>query len=159
MIFFNDKGDECGGLVFGSGVREGKTHAGAALLFDQHNQDQTVGIEYDESDGRRTAGFKVWDRPDKPLGGLIDGLRLVRQMKDGPEKDAANKKLRQEYFGPPRVFVGKTAERDSKVVLSDPQGRPRLAMAVNAAGDPRLDFLDENGKVTYSVPPKDGLSK
>src|SRR5258706_11164251 len=44
IIFFNDKGDECGGLAF-SGSGEGEDiNAGAALLFDQFNQDQTVGI-------------------------------------------------------------------------------------------------------------------
>jgi hypothetical protein len=30
---------------------------------------------------------------------------------------------------------------------------------VNAAGDPGLDFLDENGNITYSVPPRDGSQK
>lgn len=159
LIFFNDKGDECGGLVFGGGGTDGNTHAGAALLFDQYNQDQTIGISYDESNGRRSAAFRVWDRPDKSVGGLIEGLRVIRQMPDGLAKDEAMKKLRQDYFGPARVFVGKTPDRDAQVVLSDPNGKPRITMAVNAAGDPRLDFLDASGKVTYSVPPKDGETK
>lgn len=33
-----------------------------------------------------------------------------------------------------------------------PQARSKLTMLVDAAGVPRLDFLDERGKVTYSLP-------
>ena len=40
IIFFNDKGDECGGLVFAGDDRGGKNAAGSALLFDQLNNDQ-----------------------------------------------------------------------------------------------------------------------
>ena len=36
----------------------------AGLMFDQLKQDQTIGFSYTESNGRRTAGFQVWDRAD-----------------------------------------------------------------------------------------------
>src|SRR5215468_11755850 len=33
MIFYNDKGDECGGLSFSGDSKDGKTGAGGGLLF------------------------------------------------------------------------------------------------------------------------------
>src|SRR5438270_3190235 len=62
MIFYNDEGSEDGGLGFGGRRRDGHTTADGGLLFDQYGQDQTVGITYDEHDGRRSAGSRVWDR-------------------------------------------------------------------------------------------------
>jgi hypothetical protein len=51
-LFFNEEGDECGGFGFSGSQKDGKTEAGALLAFDKFRQDQTVGIEYGESNGR-----------------------------------------------------------------------------------------------------------
>src|SRR6187549_1356156 len=74
MLFFNDEGDEVGGLTFTGRTGETSRRANAGLMFDQLNQDQTIGISYSENDGRRTAGFNVWDRADSPLSDLIKQL-------------------------------------------------------------------------------------
>src|SRR5215470_7277549 len=49
MLFFNEKGDECGGLSFDGEQRDGKANAGALMAFDRFNQDQTVAIQYGEN--------------------------------------------------------------------------------------------------------------
>jgi hypothetical protein len=36
--------------------------------------------------------------------------------------------------------------------MSDAAGRTRISMKVAADGNPKLDFLDENGKVVQSLP-------
>jgi hypothetical protein len=40
----------------------------------------------------------------------------------------------------------------AEVVLSDPAGRARLRLSVDPQGNPRLEMLDEGGKVTYHAP-------
>lgn len=60
--------------------------------------------------------------------------------------------MKEDEFAPTRVFVGKNVERDAAVTLYDANGKARINMTVTADGAPRLDFLDENGKVTYSLP-------
>jgi hypothetical protein len=35
MLFFNEKGDECGGLSFDGNQKDGKANAGALLAFDR----------------------------------------------------------------------------------------------------------------------------
>ena len=34
------------------------------------------------------------------------------------------------------------------------KGRPRLTLTVDAAGDPWLEFLDENGRLIHRLPPE-----
>lgn len=70
LIFFNEAGDECGGLIFGGTQEEGRPAASALLAFDQFQQDQIVGILYSDEHGQRMAGLKVWERPDLPRAGV-----------------------------------------------------------------------------------------
>ena len=76
MLFFNDEGDEVGGLTY-TGTDDNGRRANAGLMFDQLKQDQTVGLTYNESNGQRSAGLQVWDRSDQPLSDLIKGLNDV----------------------------------------------------------------------------------
>src|SRR6266480_294070 len=71
MLFFNDEGDEVGGLTYTGREANGTRQANAGLMFDQLKQDQTIGFSYSEGNGRRTAGFQIWDRADSHLSDLI----------------------------------------------------------------------------------------
>jgi hypothetical protein len=156
ILFFNEKGDECGGLAFKGDQKDGKADAGALLAFDRFRQDQTVSIEYGEDNGQYDAALIVWDRPDTSLGPVIDKLQAIEKMPDGPEKTQAMQKVREMPgawdTGPRRVFVGRTKEKAAALTLSDPQGRPRLLLAVDAQGAPKLEFLDEKGAVVQRLP-------
>ena len=55
LLFFNEEGDEVGGLSYTGREVNGRGRANSGLMFDQFKQDQTVGITYSETDGRRTA--------------------------------------------------------------------------------------------------------
>jgi hypothetical protein len=153
MLFFNDEGDEVGGLTITGQQRDSTRRADAGLMFDQLKQDQTIGISYSENNGRRTAGLQIWDRSDRPLSELIEQLNAANKITDATERAAAIKKVRDAApAGPRRVFVGKNADRASTVSLADASGRPRLALTVDAAGNPRIEFLDENGKIVERIP-------
>ncbi len=153
MIFFNERGDECGGLTFDGNQKDGKSFASASLTFDKFRHDQTVGIQHLEGEnGQYYAGLRVWDRPDTSLGPVIEKLAAIEKMSDGPEKTAALKELREIPGGAERVLVGRDREKSAVIRLSDAKGKPRIRLSVDAAGTPRLEFLDETGKVTYSLP-------
>lgn len=160
MLFFNEMGDECGGLSFNGSQKDGKGSASGLLAFDRFRQDQTVGIQYGESNGQYYAGLRVWDRPETSLGPVIDKLVEIEKMKDGPEKTAAMQQLREMAGGAPeRVMIGRDREQAAVVRLSDSKGKPRIKLYVDAAGVPKLDFLDETGKVTFSLPQAGGADK
>jgi len=152
MLFFNDKGDECGGLSFSGDQKDGKGNAGALLAFDRFRQDQTVGVQYGESNGQYFAGLRVWDRPDTSLGPVIEKLAAIEKMSEGPEKAEALKALRETPGGAERVMVGRDREQAAVIRLSDAKGKPRIKLSVDVQGVPKLEFLDEKGAVTHTLP-------
>ena len=54
----------------------------------------------------------------------------------------------------PRSINPYARDRDKAAVvrLADAKGKPRIKLSVDATGAPKLEFLDETGKVTYSLP-------
>lgn len=153
LLFFNDEGDEVGGLTVTGQAHDGQRRANALLAFDQFKQDQTVAISYSETNGQRSAGLQVWDRADQPLSDLIRKLNAANAIQNADERDKAVKAVRAAAPpGPRRVFVGKNADRSATVSLADANGKPRLALKVDADGAASIEFLDAEGKVVQRMP-------
>ncbi|HWW86562.1 MAG TPA: hypothetical protein VNZ26_23370 [Vicinamibacterales bacterium] len=153
MIFFNDQGDEVGGLTFTGEETAGQRRADAGMMFDQLKQDQTIGFSYSEENGQRMAGFQVWDRADSHLSELIAKLNAANRIADASERQKAIAAARSSApRGPRRVFVGKERDRVASVSLADGDGRPRLTLRVEPTGQAAIELRDENGKVTDRWP-------
>ena len=156
IIFFNDEGDECGGLVYSGQAAGGNTQAGSALLFDQFHQDQTVGIMYSQSGERKSAGLHVWDRPQTPADVLVEKMQAINAMPAGPAKDEELRKMKDAQargeLGAHRVFVGKGTDGSAGVTIADRFGKDRIVMVVDEKNSAQLRFLDDSGKVVYSIP-------
>jgi catechol 2,3-dioxygenase-like lactoylglutathione lyase family enzyme len=154
FILFNDQGDEAGGLTLTGRDANGRRAADAGLMFDQLGQDQTIGFEYSEENGQRAAAFKVWDRPEAPLGDLVEQLNAANAIQDRARREAAVARVRAAAPKPAqRVFVGKSRDRVASVLLADAQGRNRLALKVDADGGASIEFLDADGNVVQRVAP------
>jgi hypothetical protein len=152
MIFYNGLGDECGGLIFGA--LEGKDKYGAygGFTLDQYKQSQTIGLVYNDHNGNQEAALKIWDRPKSSLIEQLQKEETISKLSDGPAKDLEIEKLKPLKFSPMRVFIGKNKEKEAKVSLYDANGKLRINMVIDGDGIPHLDFLDDTGKVTYSIP-------
>jgi hypothetical protein len=152
MLFFNDEGDEVGGLTY-TGTDDNGRRANAGIMFDQLKQDQTIGISYSENNGQRSAGLQVWDRSEQPLSDLIRALNEANALPEGPERDAAVKAVRAKAPpGPRRLFAGKNSDKSATVALADGQGRPRLILRVAEDGASSIEFLDASGKPVQRIP-------
>ena len=152
IIFFNEAGDEMGGLVIGN--NGGKGHFGS-FTFDKVKGDQTIGFRHLEGDdGKYSAGLAIWQQPYKPYSELKPKLDELRKITDKSARQAAYKKmLDNNEVMTDRLFIGKSRDDDKSLVsLSDIKGTPRLVLSVEPNGNPKLEFLDENGKVIYSLP-------
>jgi hypothetical protein len=158
ILFFNEKGDECGGLIFNGDEKNGQF---LVVSFDKFREDQTIQLRHLEgSDGRYFAGLTVWDRLNSPGAEGLKKFMELDKMPQGPEKQAAMKAFEEAGgFGFERVSVGKGRNQTAAVVLSDPKGRARIKMSVDVTGTPKIEFLDETGKVTYSLPEKNQPQK
>ncbi|HYR93210.1 MAG TPA: hypothetical protein VEP48_03300 [Methylomirabilota bacterium] len=156
IYFYNDQGDECGGLIFrGKRDEQGRYRAGAALLFDRFEQDQTIGMAYSETDGELSAKFSVWDRPSVALADLLDRYTELEAMPDGDKRRHLIDEMRQGgLLGTTRLTMGLERDGDAAVVLYDAMQRERLRIVVGRDGRPRIEFLDEHAEVVDTYPPE-----
>lgn len=152
LMFYNGEGDECGGLIYGSEKNEnGEYHSGLSLTFDQYKQDQIVQILVDDNNGEQSYGFNIFDRPKSSLPEAIELSMRIQNMEDGLEKQKALEEL---YSGShQRIFMGKSRNNDVSVRLCDSKGKDRIRMVIDSNDVPRMEFLDDQGKVIYSLPP------
>jgi hypothetical protein len=158
LIFFNDEGNEDGGLTF-TGRKTAKGYsAGAGLSLDQYNQDETVTLSYDDENGERAAGLNILDRPAISIRPFAESAMVFHALPDGPDKTKRLREFKERaakegnYGGADRFYAGKGGNKESIVRLSDPRGRARIRMMVDSTGAPSLEFLDSTGHVTYHLP-------
>lgn len=158
MIFYNDQGDEVGGLLF-NGIVKGSSPSdyGAIghLSFDQWKQNQVLALQYNDHGNTRSAGLTVWDRPtdvslDKQLDMLARMQDATPEQRQALRQALADAKARGDD-GVQRVFVG-SKDRTAVVQLSDSHGRTRIRLYVDDAENPRMEFLDEKGQVAAVFP-------
>ena len=150
LLFFNDDGDECGGLIYsGDG---GSGTAGAAFLFDRLKQDQAIGLMYQEAAGHYGQGLVVWDRPSTPLPDLVERMKKIEAIEDEDERNRKLTEMRTSgEGGASRMFVGRDGDGSSLVMLMDSKGNPRIRIAVDAEDNPVIEVLDREGNVTWSM--------
>ena len=67
LIFFNDEGNENGGLAFGGRKTATGYRANGHMTFDQFDQDETVAFGYTDVDGHARAGLTFADRSTTPI--------------------------------------------------------------------------------------------
>lgn len=158
MLFFNEKGDEAGGLLVSNG--EGKSQY-LSLTFDKFRQDQTMGFQHLESDnGAYFAGLKIWDRPDMTFEEQESKREAIRKITDAAARKAALKELAESgTFGNERLVLGRGRSKSSFIELLDKKGKTRIEISVSEAGTPKINFLDENGKIVYSLPDDSKVAK
>lgn len=151
MIFFNHLGDEMGGLIFGD--NGGNGHFGS-LTFDKVRNDQTMGFRYLESDnGTYQSGLELWQQPNIASDVMLEKYEAANKIADEKARKAAIQALvDKNELTTNRLFLGKRRDNSTMLLMSDIKGRPRLRLQVTADGTPRLEFLDEAGKVVYSLP-------
>jgi hypothetical protein len=156
LIFFNDEGTENGGLTFtGQRGADGKYRASTHMSFDQFNSDQVLNLDYADNNGQRVTGFSIGDRADVDIFEMVAERDSIMKIADTVARNAALKRWSAPRNGVPlfaqRVFVGRDPSKAAIVNLQDRNGKSRLRMLVDSLGAARIEFLDESGRVTYTL--------
>ncbi|MDR2560601.1 MAG: hypothetical protein LBC63_02370 [Holophagales bacterium] len=154
IAFYNDIGDECGGLIY-SGKLDSKGNSSSGMHFsmDRFGGDQQLALGHYENNGTMETGLTVYDRGlEKDYEPLFEALKNASTEE---EKSAIRQKLQEAgAYQIPRLFVGRTKGLSSSVILADAKGNPRIMMYVTPEGEPQMMFFDDSGEVIYSLPPK-----
>lgn len=158
IIFYNDEGTENGGLVFmGHKDSTGKYIATGHLSFDQYNQNQVLYLTYADENGMQNTGLHIdewhtnppywdWRKDYIKADDIKDSLQREKQLALVMEPKPGQKAFAQ------RIFVGKDDNKNAIVLLADRSGKPRLQLLVDSSGVAKINFLDQQGRITYSLP-------
>jgi hypothetical protein len=148
MIFMNDEGSEMGGLIFGGlKMKDGTIQNHGHLSFDQYEQDQIFAIDSGREDQDKFSALKIGERGDYPIQQAYDESLRIEKLPEG-QRDAEWKKFFTTHTGDAnRIYLGRSPDKSASLQLKDADGNTRLAMRVDAAGNPVIQFLDAGGKV------------
>lgn len=150
MIFFNDEGDECGGLIFAGKTKDGKTSSGMSFTMDNYHDDQVIQIlnteEYENGKSAIQRGLTI---NEYPLGSNID----IRNAKFKELEKIENKEVRDQKMdelwakegSKRRLFIGRNKSNSSGLFLYDKDGNPKLKIHVDEDGNPKIEIVDKNG--------------
>jgi len=158
ILFYNQVGDECGGLIFDSEQTDSTFFSYQHLSFDQHENDQVLVLtNYQEADYHRK-GFTINDLPyDHTLFDFYRDIDAKLAADSTLDREMARRMVLRELYQSgkgmrQRVFVG-VEDGESMVQLHDTKGRVRLKLAVGEASEaPRIEVFDTLGNPTLVAP-------
>jgi hypothetical protein len=156
MIFFNERGDEIGGLIFSGDAGKGQF---SQLTFDKFRGDQTIAFQHLEgSNGDYFAGLSFNDE-NTTTTDRIAKLDAIKKLPEAEQKAARAEMINKGEFLVNRLSIGKGRNKSAFISLKDAKGKERIQISVTAEGAPKINFLDEAGKVTYSLPDTSNTTK
>jgi hypothetical protein len=152
IIFFNEEQDEVGGLIYSGNKEEG---ANFVLSIDQYKNDQIMQLmQYSNKNGDNRYGLQLWER-DKDLT-----MTQLNVIMDSLEKEGYNYRQKLEYMKNrnggepitvPRLFIGKNYNRETGLFIQDKYGIDRLRFYVDSDNSPKIEVLDEKGKIIKTL--------
>ncbi len=158
MIFFNEDGDECGGMVYDGTKKE----ASFTISVDQYKNDQIMQLSYEQDSAAslaRAYGLKLWDRNDRFTLQQRSDFYSALPPHDSVALHKGLDSLRKlGLLTVERLFLGHTADGQTGLFLRDSKGIPRLRICIGKENEPLIQTLDDQGRVVASLQGK-GLSK
>ena len=152
MIFFNEEGDECGGLVYDGTKKE----ASFTISVDQYKNDQIMQLNYEQDSAvslARSYGLKLWDRNDRfTLQQRADFFNALPPHDSVALRTGLDSLRKLGLLSVERLFLGHTADGQTGLFLRDSKGIPRLRIFINKENEPLIQTLDDQGRVVGSLP-------
>ena len=150
MIYFNDRGDEIGGLVFSGDTGKGQY---GSLTFDKFRGDQTIAFQHLESGNGDYFSGVLFNDENITTTERLAKRDAIRRLPDEAARKAAEKEMNDRgEFLVNRLAIGRGRSKSAFISLRDAKGRERIQISVTADGTSKINFLDDNGKVTHSLP-------
>ncbi|MCH8549946.1 MAG: hypothetical protein LAT80_13835 [Balneolaceae bacterium] len=147
LLFFNDKGDEAGGLLFGLQEEGGHKISSLSFTMDQYKNDQVVQVlNQDLIQGDRvipTRGFAVNQFPDGArLMDYLEAMDEAQTIEDPNEMQNRMMEIQQAMGSRPAAFMGMASDGSGLFIFND-EGQPKLMLYVDRDGKPRIQTMDQ----------------
>jgi hypothetical protein len=164
LMFYNEEGQETGGLVYLGKTIPGGQDADVSLTMDQYNQDQNVylhHVEHKDSLGSGIEdGLTINSRPD--WKGIKEEYSIYKEMDKLPPDDREALKLkslqagkistRRAFYGVRRGITNQESYDDAGLFLKNKLGRDAIKIYVDKDNKPHFEIYDSLGKsILYEI--------
>jgi hypothetical protein len=158
LMFYNEEGQETGGLVYSGKSIPGGQDADVSLTMDQFRQDQNVYLHHEEHKDAKALqiedGLAVISRPDwtrvkeeYSIYGEMDKLSPEKQDDVQLKALQAGKiSARRLFFGVTRGVKGEVPYDDAGVFIKNRWGRTAIKLYVDYDNKPHFEIYDRLGK-------------
>ncbi len=165
LMFYNQEGDEEGGLVYSGRATAHGQDAEVGLTMDQYRQDQNVYLHHEEhKDGNELTvddGLSILSRPDgSSVKAEYAAYAALNKMEGMSKEEAKLRLLQAGTIGTKRLFVGERRGvkatlpfDDAGIFIKNRWGRDALKLYVDYDNKPHLEVFDPLGKkIVYDLP-------
>jgi hypothetical protein len=160
LMFYNQEGEEEGGLVYSGKAAPGGQDSDVTLTMDQYKQDQNVYLHHEEhkdaAGSRIEDGLSVNSRPDWKR--VDEEYRVYSELEklSGEQADAAKLKALQDgKISANRLFLGvrrgvkeNVPYDDAGIFIKNKWGRAVIKLYVDNDNKPHFEVSDRFGKAT-----------
>lgn len=155
IIFFNNEGDECGGIISGVDVKDGVVNSGMSFTMDNYRNDQVVQIlnneTYENGNAEIIRGLMFNEFPvGSSLTTFINKYEEFEKITDPQKKEDLKKELEKES-SKKRLFIGRNTDNDNGLFLYDSLGKLKMKIFVDKSGNPKIEVIDKEGKTKTIV--------
>jgi len=152
IIFFNNYGDECGGIVYKTEEINGKISSGMSFTMDNYKDDQVIQILNDENyaDGKSyiQRGISINQFPDGTnLEQRTKKFEELMKITDEKERTVKLEALNKSEGPVNRLFIGKTKSNSAGLFLYSTDGQPKMKIYVDKNGNPKIQTYNDKGEV------------
>lgn len=152
LIFFNDQGDECGGLIYQTKQTKNGLISGMSITMDRYKDDQVLQLSNQESivNGKIMSqrGININDYPAE--SNITTRMELFAQAEKITDPETRKKKINEIYelHGERNLlFLGKTRGNSQGLFLNDATGKPKLMIYVDEKGNPKIQTFNTKGEM------------
>lgn len=165
LMFYNEEGQEEGGLVYsGKANPAGGQDADVTLTMDQYRQDQNVYLHHEEHKDAQNLriedGLSINSRPD--WSGVKEEYSIYRKMNALAPAESDQLRLRslqsgkissnRLFFGVRRGVASGQAYDDAGIFIKNKWGRTAIRLYVDADNKPHFEVYDPLGKsIVYEL--------
>ena len=158
LMFYNEEGDETGGLVYQGKAIPGGQDSDVTLTMDQFRQDQNVYLnhtEHKDANGSHISdGLQINSRPDWTQ--IKTEFAIGKELSELPpaQRDAARLKALEEgklttqrlFYGVRRGVKDGKPYDDAGLFIKNRLGRDAIKIYVDYDNKPHLEVYDELGQ-------------
>jgi hypothetical protein len=154
MLFMSEEGTEQGGFIWGaSQLPDGTIQNHGHLSLDQYEENQIFAIDAGQEGNDKFSYITIADQGDFSIEEKRKANEEIDKLPPDKQDPAWDRFFASHRHDVQRLALGRSRDGSVGLKLRDGAGRVRIVLAVQADGEPMLQFLNDQGAVIREFAP------